>query len=133
MWTTAGIALIAAGVPFVAQLATPTNLACMQTAVEKRDNAVIAAFDAFSASMKSAFTARRDALKTAWGKENRSERRTALRTAWGTFRASRKLARETFRTARHNAWKTFRADAKACHGVHRGEEGANEASEIIGL
>lgn len=131
--TATAAAVLATSVPLVAKLATPTNLVCMQTAVEKRDNAIIAAWDTFSASMKSALTTRRDALKAGWAKEVRKDRRTALHEAWRAYKNARKAAREAFRNSRNAAWNTFRTEGKACKGVSRLDEGANEASELIGL
>ena len=92
------------------------DLACMQTAVEKRDNAMIAALDAYHASWKAALQTRRDELKTAWGTQDKNQREDAIRAAWKKFRESKKSARDTFRTARKNAWKTFKTDARACRG-----------------
>ena len=90
------------------------DLACMQTAVEKRDNAMIAAQDAYSASWKTALQTRRDELKAAWGIQDKKQREEAIRAAWKKFRESRKTGRENFRTARKNAWNTFKTDSKAC-------------------
>ena len=94
----------------------PVDLACMQTAVEKRDNAMIAALDAYHASWKAALQTRRDELKAAWGIQDKNQREDAIRAAWRKFRESKKSARDTFRTARKNAWKTFKTDARACRG-----------------
>lgn len=90
------------------------DLACMQSAVEKRDNAIIAAFDAYSASVKTALTTRRDALKAAWGLTDRIQRRDAINAAWKAHRKARNDAFRTLRDARRAAWKQFRADAKTC-------------------
>lgn len=134
---TAAVIMGALALPVAAQTPSPAarsarsvNLACMQASVEKRDNAMVAAFDAFSASARSAFIARRDALKAAWGITDRAQRRAALRNAWSAFRASRHAARGAFRTARHAAWTQFRTDARACRGVSGAEEPANEASDL---
>lgn len=89
-------------------------LACVQTAVEKRDNAVISAFDAFSASAKTALEARRDALKAAWGITDKKQRRAAIKKAWNDFGFATKTARKTFNKARLVAWAQYAKDGKAC-------------------
>jgi uncharacterized membrane protein len=108
-----------------AQDATPTptttppttpgvNLACMQTAVEKRDNAVISAWDALTASVKTTLSVRRDALKAAWGISDKRERAKAIKQAWTNFKNSKKEASRTFNQARKDAWKQFKTDARDC-------------------
>lgn len=94
--------------------ASSAALACMQTAVTKRDNAIISAFDAFSASAKTALTARRDALNAAWGIANRKERKAAIKKAWDDFKNATKTARRTLNQARETAWRQFKTDALAC-------------------
>jgi len=75
---------------------TSVDLPCMQTAVEKRDNAVIAAWDALFASIKTALQTRRDALETAWGITNRKERTKAVKDTWTAFRKANKEAQKNF-------------------------------------
>lgn len=91
-----------------------SGLACMQTAVVARDNAIIAAWGTVSASITAAFTARRDALNLAWGITVKKDRNAALVKAWKDFRTSTKIAKSTFNTARNAAWKKFNTDGKAC-------------------
>jgi uncharacterized membrane protein len=109
---------------------TPSNstvdLACMQAAVEKRDNAVISAWDTLSASIKTALQTRRDALKAAWGISNSKERRKAIREAWANFAKSKKEASKIFNQARKEAWKQFRNDAKACRATATNEIEGND-------
>lgn len=93
------------------------NFSCMQTAVEKRDNAIIAAIDARYTAHKSALQTRRDALKAAWVITNAKDRRVARKTAWDAYNQAVKKAVSDFRKARQAAWKQFHTDAKACNGV----------------
>ena len=88
------------------------DLVCMQTAVAKRDNAVIAALDKYHASWKLALETRRDALVAAWKLTDRTERWKALRKAWSEFYKQRLEARRVFRQERETAWKTFREERK---------------------
>lgn len=106
--------------------------ACMSSAVDKRDTAIVTAFDAFAASTKTALTTRKDALKAAWALTDTAQRQTALKAAWKTFTTSHKSAREAFRTAKKAAHQQFRTDAKTCKG-NTSEEGNVEMSSDISL
>ncbi|MBI3331731.1 hypothetical protein HYZ99_02110 [Candidatus Peregrinibacteria bacterium] len=99
------------------------NGPCMQTAIDKRDTAVIAAVTAQNTSWIRSLEVRKEALKTAWGLTDASARKTALKNAWSTYRASRKETRAKFRNDRKAAWKQFKTDAKACNARGSGEEG----------
>ena len=90
------------------------DTACAKTAVEKRENAIIAAEDASSASMKTALTTRLTALSAAWGQTDTAAREAALKAAHSAFKGSWKTTSTTLRTARKAAWSTFKTDAKAC-------------------
>ena len=100
----------------------------MQTAVEKRDNAVIAAWDALFASIKTALQTRRDALETAWGITNRKERTKAVKDTWTAFRKANKEAQKIFRKARKDTWKQFKTDRKACKVTSTGESEGHEVN-----
>lgn len=110
---------------------TPSiDAACMKTAIDKRETAVINAIDAFNASLKSAHTARKSALMSAWDKTERKERRKAQLEARKAFKDSAKSARETLRDARKSAWETFGTDAKACGGNAKDEGSAREDQSV---
>jgi hypothetical protein len=87
---------------------------CMQTAVETRDTAILAAFDTYATTVKSALTARKDALKAAWAITDRKERRTAIMTAWKNYKTAIKDARVALKTAKKTAWDAFKAASKVC-------------------
>lgn len=91
--------------------------ACMQTAIGKRDDAIISALDTYYNAAKSALTARKSALQAAWGMTDKKARRDAQRKAWSDYRAATKDSRKTFRNAQRDAWKQFNTDAKACRGT----------------
>ena len=101
--------------------------ACMQTAVEKRDNAVIALVNTYNSSLVAALQTRRDALKAAWGIMDRDARNAALKTEWTNFRNSHRQAITTKRAARQAAWKQFRTDARICNprGIIQSDSGRN--------
>lgn len=98
------------------------DLACMQMAVEKRDNAIIAAVDDYHTNLRSALETRRDALKTAWGLADRKTRRQAIWTAWIAFKKSRLAAKKTFQLAKKTAWNQFNTDRKICGAGVRADD-----------
>lgn len=92
-----------------------TAVACIKSAVIKREDALVVGFDVYASSIKSARVARKDALSLAWDKTVSSERRLAVKVADKTFAESTRNARKTWNTARRTAWKTFEADRRACN------------------
>lgn len=102
------------------------DLTCMKTAVEKRENAIEATWDKFSASIKSALETRKSELSTAWGITNRLERAKAINAAWTKFRMSRISARKTLDVERQAAWQQFIADRKVCGSGPTGEDPATD-------
>ena len=113
------------------QVSASINVACMQSAIVERDNAVIAAVNTYHTAVVSALTARRDAFSTAWAITDRTARKTALKTALETFRSARKSASETFHKAKESAWSEFAKDRKACGvGAQDGQGNAKLDSAI---
>jgi hypothetical protein len=110
--------------------APKVNLACMQTAVDKREGAIIVAFDMYHSSISAALTARQAALKTAWGMTDRKARRAAINTAWKNYRAAQRQARKAFIKARSGAWATFNSDRKKCGPGGALDDGTNSAVDI---
>lgn len=105
------------------------NLACMQTAVDKRDGALVKAFDAYHTSILTALKNRQSALKTAWGISSTADRQLAIRKAWNEYRTERHTARKTFTTAKNNAWQTFMSERQTCKGSLI-DDGTNAAVDI---
>ncbi len=93
---------------------TVRDLECMQTAVDKRDTAVINALVTYTNAWRTSLEIRRTELKAAWGLQIQSERSRAINAAWKKFREARKEQRRTFREERKNAWRQFKTEAKAC-------------------
>lgn len=87
---------------------------CAQTAVEARDTAIIAAFDTYSTSMKTALEARKVAVKDAWSKTTPSERVAARKTANQTYNTASKNASKALNTSRKSIWAKHKTDMKAC-------------------
>ena len=89
-------------------------LTCVQTAIDTRDNAIIAAWDVQYPAVKTALQTRQAALKAAWAQTDQKTRREATRTAWSTYKESAKSARATMKAAHKAAWTAFEATRKAC-------------------
>lgn len=90
------------------------NVTCIQDAIEKRDSAIVPAFNAFSSSVVTALETRKTELKAAWEKTNTAERRLALRDAWKKYKKAVTDARKQLRTAKKTAWQQFAQEAQAC-------------------
>lgn len=96
-------------------------LACVKTAVEKREAAIQTAFDNFSVTIKSTLQTRKSELSAAWDIADRNERMKAVRNAWAKFKEAKRTAAKTFNQARLAAWKQFTIDRKACKALPTGE------------
>jgi hypothetical protein len=106
------------------------NIACVQSAVGKREAAVAAAFDAYSAAEKSALSARSSALSAAWGKTNLKDVRIAVKSSWKAYNDAQKAARKTLRQATQGAWKQFNTDRKSCGKGAGDEEIGGQGADI---
>lgn len=93
------------------------DIACVQTAVDKREDALITGWSAFHASISGAYSARKTALHDAWGMTDAAARKAAVKMAWGNFKKSAKTGRKTWKDARKSVWKTFRSEVKSCKGA----------------
>jgi len=87
---------------------------CVQTAIETRDVAIVAAVDKYATAVKLALTTRKDALKAAWAMTSAKEARTAIKTVWAAYKMALKDARKALKTDKKAAWDKFRTDRKAC-------------------
>ena len=92
------------------------DVACVQAAVDAREQSIMSAWVSYNTSMTAAFSTRALALHAAWGMTDASARKTAIKAAWSAFAASRKSAMQAHKTAKQAAWKTFRTAAKSCKG-----------------
>ncbi len=110
--------------------ATTVNLACMQTAVGKRDTAIISAFDTFYSAAKQALEVRKSAIVSAWGIADKAQRKTALSAAWKTYKDTGKTARQTLNKSRKDAWQNFYTDRKACGTSGASEDQGTESMDV---
>lgn len=106
------------------------DLACMQTAVDKRDTAIIAAFSNFTSTTTSALGMRKQNLVEAWKLTDKKARRDAIKRAWNFYTTSVKIARRAFNASRKAAWKQFYTDRKSCKGINIGDDAGTEGHDI---
>jgi hypothetical protein len=110
----AGSLIVANAQNTASSQATTWNSACIISAVEKRETAIINAHDSLSTAIKTSLEKRKTALVAAWGKTASKERRQARLAAWNAFRSGQKTARQAHLSAVKSAWKQFKTDARAC-------------------
>jgi peptidoglycan hydrolase-like protein with peptidoglycan-binding domain len=103
-----------------------TDIACMKTAVEKRENAVLSAYDVYTAKVKTAREAKKTTLLAAWNIQDAKERQTAIKQAWKTFQDSSKTAWREFLTSKKTAWIQFEKDRVNCKAPSTGESAGLE-------
>lgn len=100
------------------------DIVCVQNAVEKRENAIIASFDKKSAAIKAALEQREINIKAAWAKENLKERIKARIEAWRIFKKAELAARAAYRQEIKKIWQDWKTDVRAC----KTNESDNESS-----
>lgn len=106
------------------------DIACMKTAVETRETAILAAFNKFSDAGVAALEKRKTDLVAAWGISDREDRQDAIKTAWSTFKESAKIAKRTLKKERKDAWKAFKEARKACGGSQEDDAGERSDNQL---
>lgn len=100
------------------------KLSCIQSAVEKRENALVVAIDAHSTTLKTALTTRGTDLKAAWGISNNKQRQAAINAAWSKYNRSAKTINENLRKARNQNWQMYELSRRKCGVQYQNEEGS---------
>lgn len=113
-----------------ASVTASADLVCLSTAVEARENAVIAAKTKFDAAVMVALQARRDALKAALTITNNHDRQVALNAAWKTYMDAVIKARAQYKTDIKAAWKVYIAARANCH-VDTAEANVRKIPKIL--
>lgn len=90
------------------------DIVCMKTAVEKREVALLTAFDAYSAKLKTARETRKTDLLAAWSIQDAKERHTAIKAAWEKYRQAVKAATKEWNQSRRGTWTQFAQEARNC-------------------
>ena len=115
----------------VSSSASSKDAACVRNAVIARENSIVSAFSAFSASMTSAHQTRLNDLSNAWNLSGK-ERKTAVKNAWNTFKTSSKTVANTLKNSKKSVWSSFEASRKTCKGGDK-ETGVSEENEGKGI
>jgi len=102
------------------------DTACVKAAVEKRENALAAAWDKFTTGAKSALETRKAALLAAWDITDKDQRAKAIKDAWKAFKDTRDSLKKDLRQDRLAAWRTFQTDRRACHAPNTGESSQSD-------
>lgn len=97
-------------------------ITCIQTAVNKREDAISAAFTTYSQAVIGALTARKTALNNSWSKATNKERLAARNVAWDAYKKTVKDANAKMMSTKKAAHGTFAKDAKACKVSVTGED-----------
>lgn len=95
---------------------------CIQTALEKRENAVIAAFNKKTTAIRVALEQRKVALKDAWGKQTVRERVLARAKAWKAFKTANFNANKIYQKEVKVVWQQFNKERRACRITEANDE-----------
>ncbi|MFA5133658.1 MAG: hypothetical protein WC459_02540 [Patescibacteria group bacterium] len=98
------------------------NVACAKIAVERRDMAVISAFEKRATGVKSALSSRIINLKAAWDKATAWERNKARLEVWKKFRTQESVLRKDYKKDVKAAWDQYRKDKKTCYATEENSE-----------
>ncbi len=90
------------------------DIACMKTAVEKRENALLSSYDIYAGKLRVARETRKTDLLTAWSIQDPKERQTAIKVAWDKYRQSIKTATSEWNQSRKTIWTQFAKEARNC-------------------
>jgi len=108
------------------------DVACVATAVGKREDALLKSWQTFDDAVEATFAARKSALVSAWSLSDAKERKTAVKKALSEAKSARKAAASTLKTSKKSTWSTFKSEAKACGGAAGSEASLeSEAGEKV--
>lgn len=102
--------------------------ACGAAAIDKRETAIISAFDINAVAIKSSLIARKEGLIKLYTEGKTEGKKDARKAVWSAFSSSTHTAMNDMRTARKSAWNTFQKDMQAC-----GIKSNNEKMETISV
>ena len=91
------------------------NVVCIQSAVRKREDAHIAALQAFFNAKIAAHTIFRDALVNAWGLSTGDARKAARQAAGQAYESAVQSARAALNAARKQAKSVFKTERRGCN------------------
>ncbi|MCX6825239.1 MAG: hypothetical protein NTY80_03350 [candidate division SR1 bacterium] len=90
-------------------------IACVTTAVTKRDAAISLGMDAYHATWTSTFNARTTAFVAALSLTNKKEMKKAMDLAWKNTEKAMKAAQKIKKDGVQAAWGAYRIELKVCN------------------
>lgn len=91
------------------------DVACVQTAIDKRETALMGVADTLNASVKDAISTRGTELKASWAMTTDGPaRRTSRRVAWDKYKTSRNTAISTAKSSRSVIGETYKTEMGVC-------------------
>lgn len=111
---------------------TASGLACIQDAIETRDEAVIGALTEYYDSVKAALETRITDLKAAWAQPKGTYRKADIKDVWLEYKKEIRVARKEFKLDKKVAWDAFKKTKAACKGVQVSDDtGASSADATL--
>lgn len=101
---------------------------CVQNAIDKREAALLAAFDTRYTSTRVTIQKRNEAQKMAWQMAEAKDRKTALKKVWVDNSASMGKVMREWQGNRAASWRQFNTDRRACGPTAAAEDGNTSAS-----
>jgi hypothetical protein len=105
--------------------------ACLASAIDLREDALIKIFQTREQDLVSALTARKDALKVAMAITTAKERNAQIKTISKNYETKRVATWKTFNTSRDNRLKAYRSAKAECAKALKNEAVSKELSETI--
>jgi uncharacterized Zn finger protein len=97
---------------------------CLQAKIIERNNKIQTALDQYLDAIKSAFSAKKEALSTIWTNSTKTEKeiRVDIKTIYSNFLKAKKDAKMNYVSTTKAAWKEFKETAKTqCNAINTGE------------
>lgn len=87
---------------------------CIKTALTAREDALAASWSAYSSSIFAAYQKRKTDLLNAYSLPTGQERKKATTAAWNEFKKTVRVAKAALNKSRVDTWKQFRAARTVC-------------------
>ena len=89
-------------------------IACVRTAITKRETSIQNAFSAYTTAQNTALTTRSSALSAAYAVADAKTIRKSLKDAWTTYRKTHSAITKSHNESVKAAWSLFSKDVKTC-------------------
>lgn len=96
------------------ELYKKVDIQCIKAAVEKRENALLEAWNNYVSTTTAVRQTRKSDLLAAWSIEDPKQRNSAIKSAWEKYRESIKNAHIEWLKARNTVWVQYVKEAQNC-------------------